>query len=90
MQLSREALGPDFTVGIISYADPYYGPNRWWNKAKASSELGIAYLPRHPEGTTLLEKDLIHMLSLNLIIILGLFYELFPRGHPTLVRQSPA
>jgi hypothetical protein len=34
MQLFRRALGPDFTVGIISCEDPYYDPERWWESSE--------------------------------------------------------
>ncbi|MGA7493600.1 MAG: hypothetical protein WB930_16225 [Syntrophobacteraceae bacterium] len=34
MQLFREALAPDVTVGIISCADPYYDPKRWWESSE--------------------------------------------------------
>ena len=34
LQLFREALGPGFTVGIISCEDPYYDPNRWWQSSE--------------------------------------------------------
>jgi len=33
-QLFRKALGPDFTVGIISCPDPYYDPNQWWESTE--------------------------------------------------------
>ena len=32
--LFREALGSDFTVGIISCEDPDYDPRRWWESSE--------------------------------------------------------
>ncbi len=32
--LSRKALGPDSTVGVISCADPYYDPKQWWESSE--------------------------------------------------------
>jgi len=32
--LCREALGPGFTVGVISCADPYYDPKQWWESSE--------------------------------------------------------
>ncbi|MGO9531617.1 MAG: hypothetical protein ACLP3B_10615 [Syntrophobacteraceae bacterium] len=32
--LFRKALGPGFTVGIISCADPYYDPKQWWETSE--------------------------------------------------------
>ena len=32
--LFREALGPVFTVGIISCEDPDYDPKRWWESSE--------------------------------------------------------
>lgn len=31
--LCREALGPGFKVGVISCADPYYDPRKWWESS---------------------------------------------------------
>src|SRR5208283_2894306 len=45
--LFRKALGPDFTVGIISCADPYYDPKRWWESSegfKTVIDETIAYI----------------------------------------------
>jgi hypothetical protein len=45
--LCREALGPGFTVGVISCADPYYDPNRWWKSSegfKTVIDETIAYI----------------------------------------------
>ncbi|MGA2936337.1 MAG: YdcF family protein [Syntrophobacteraceae bacterium] len=46
-QLFRKALGPDFTVGIISCVDPYYDPERWWESSegfKAVIDETLAYI----------------------------------------------
>jgi hypothetical protein len=32
--LCRKALGPGFTVGVISCADLYYDPNQWWKSSE--------------------------------------------------------
>jgi len=32
--LCRKALGPGFTVGVISCADPYYDPKQWWESSE--------------------------------------------------------
>ncbi len=32
--LFGKALGPGFSVGIISCADQYYDPNRWWESSE--------------------------------------------------------
>lgn len=45
--LFRKALGPDFTVGIISCADPYYDPKQWWESSegfKTVIDETIAYI----------------------------------------------
>jgi hypothetical protein len=45
--LFRKALGPDFTVGIISCADPDYDPERWWESSdglKAVIDETLAYI----------------------------------------------
>jgi hypothetical protein len=45
--LCREALGPDSTVGVISCADPYYDPRKWWESSdgfKTVIDETIAYV----------------------------------------------
>jgi hypothetical protein len=32
--LFREALGPEYVVGVISCEDPDYDPNRWWESSE--------------------------------------------------------
>ncbi len=45
--LFREALGPGSVVGVISYEDPYYDPNRWWETSEGFKTIldeTIAYI----------------------------------------------
>jgi hypothetical protein len=46
-ELFRRALGPGFTVGIISCEDPYYDPRSWWESSdgfKTVIDETISYL----------------------------------------------
>jgi hypothetical protein len=45
--LFRKALGPDAAVGVISYRNPNYDPDRWWGSSegfKSVIDETIAYL----------------------------------------------